>query len=116
MRIPSWRSFFKGASLQRDAQEIRDLFVRYLKEQTIAPLKEMGRFALFGALGSVFVGFGLVMGLLGILRMLQALFPVLDGSLSWIPYLIVVILAALAGVIVLWRITAGAPRRRKENG
>jgi hypothetical protein len=116
MRTPSWRKLFKGASIQRDLQEVRDLFVRYFKEQTIEPLKELGRFVAFGALGSIFVAFGVVVGLLGILRMFQWLFPVLDGSLSWIPYLIVVVLAAAVGALVVRRIFAGVPRRTKGQG
>jgi flagellar biosynthesis protein FliQ len=113
MRTPSWRKFFRGASLQRDLLEVRDLFVRYLKEQTIQPLKDLGRYVAFGVAGSVFVAFGVVIGLLGLLRMFQALFPVLDGSLSWIPYLIVVVLALAVGGLVVQRIVSGAPRRSK---
>lgn len=113
MRTPSWRKFFKGASIQRDLEEVRDLFVRYFKEQTIQPLKDLGRFVAFGALGSIFVAFGVVVGLLGVLRLLQWLFPVLDGSLSWIPYLIVVVLAMALGALVVQRILSGAPRRSK---
>jgi len=115
MRTPSWRKIFRGASVQRDLQEVRDLFVRYFKEQTVQPLKDLGRFVAFGALGSIFVAFGVVMGLLGVLRMLQALFPVLDGSLSFIPYVIVVVLALLIGAIVVQRIFAGAARRSKRS-
>lgn len=115
MRTPSWRKFFRGASMQRDLQEVRDLFVRYFKEQTVQPLKDLGRFVAFGALGSVFVAFGVVMGLLGVLRMLQALFPVLDGSLSFIPYLIVVVVGVLVALLVVQRIFAGTARRSKGS-
>ncbi len=114
MRTPSWRKLFKGASVQRDLNEVRDLFVRYLKEQTVQPLKDLGRFVAFGALGSVFVAFGLVIGLIGLLRMFQALFPVLDGSLSFIPYLIVVVLGVIIGALFVQRIFAGASRRSKD--
>jgi flagellar biosynthesis protein FliQ len=114
MRTPSWRKIFRGASIQRDLEEVRDLFVRYLKEQTVQPLKDLGRFVTYGALGSIFVAFGLVIGLLGLLRMFQDIFPVLDGSLSWIPYLIVVVLALLIGALVVQRIFSGAARRSKD--
>jgi flagellar biosynthesis protein FliQ len=113
MRTPSWRKFFRGATLRRDIDEIRELFVRYFKEQTIQPLKDLGRFALYGAIGSVFVAFGLVIGLVGILRMFQDLFPVLDGSLSWIPYLIIVVLALAIAALIVQRIFSGAQRRSK---
>jgi len=113
MRTNSWRKFLKGASLQRDLEEIRDLFLRYFKEQTIQPLKELGRFVAFGVLGSLFVAFGVVMALLGVLRMMQDVFPVLDGSLSWIPYLVVAVAGALVAALVVQRVVSGVPRRSK---
>ena len=114
MKSYPWRELLKGASLQRDLEEIRDLFVRYFKEQTIQPLKDLGRFVAFGVAGSLFVAFGVVVGLLGVLRMLQDLFPVLDGSLSFIPYLVVVVIGAGVIALVLQRIFSGAPRRSKD--
>ena len=114
MKSYPWRELLKGASLQRDLEEIRDLFVRYFKEQTIQPLKDLGRFVAFGVAGSLFVSVGVVVGLLGVLRMLQDLFPVLDGSLSFIPYLVVVVIGAGVIALVLQRIFAGAPRRSKD--
>ena len=73
----------------------------------------MGRFLAFGALGSIFVGFGGVLMLLGVLRYLQWQFPFFDGSESWIPYAIVVVIAMGAIGLTLWRIFASVgPRRR----
>ena len=68
--------------------------MRYVKEETLQPLKDLGRFVAFGALGSLFVGFGAVLLLVGSLRYLQWQFPVLDGSLSWLPYVIVAVLSS----------------------
>jgi H+/Cl- antiporter ClcA len=108
----SWRNFLKGANLQRDLKEIRDLVVRYIKEETVQPLKELGRFVAFGALGSLFVGFGATLLLIGALRFLQEQFKVLDGSLSWLPYLIVAVLALLVVGLTVWRIASGGAKRR----
>jgi len=83
-----------------------------LKEETLQPLKELGRFILFGALGSIFVGLGATLMLFGALRFLQDQFRVLDGSLSWLPYLIIVVLAALVIMLTVWRIVSGAAKRR----
>lgn len=112
MSFSSWRKFLKGASLQRDLKEIRALVVRYIKEETIQPLKELGRFVAYGALGSLFVGFGTTLLLIGALRFLQEQFPVLDGSLSWLPYLIVAVLACCVVGLTVWRIVSGAAKRR----
>ncbi len=112
MKNPSWRKFLRGATIQRDLEEIRDLFIKYIKEETIQPLKEMGRFILYGAIGSIFVGFGVTILLLGALRFLQEQFRVLDGSLSWLPYIIVALIAAGVAALTLWRVVSGAAKRR----
>jgi hypothetical protein len=108
----SWRRFLRGASLQRDVDELRDLFIRYVKEETIKPIKDLGRFVLWGVIGSVFVAFGAVLLLLGSLRYLQWQFPVLDGSLSWLPYVIVAALSMLVIGLTAWRIVSGTAKRR----
>jgi hypothetical protein len=108
----TWRRFLRGASLQRDFDELRDLAIRYVKEETIKPLKDLGRFVLWGVIGSVFVGFGTVLLLLGSLRYLQWQFPVLDGSLSWLPYVIVAVMALVIMALTAWRVVSGAAKRR----
>lgn len=115
MKKFSWRKFLRGATLQRDLDEIRSIAVRYVKDETLQPVKEMGRFAAYGALGSLFIGFGTVLMLLGALRYLQWQFRVLDGSLSWIPYLIVAALAAIVIVLTGWRIVSGTAKRRIKS-
>jgi len=102
----------QGASFQRDLDEIKDLVVRYVKEETVQPLKDMGRFAAFGALGSLFVGFGVSLLLLAVLRFLQDQFSVFRGNLSWIPYFVVVLLAIGVMGLTFWRIVSGSAKRR----
>jgi hypothetical protein len=115
MKTPAWRKLLRGASIKGDLLEIRTLFLRYLKEETIQPLKELGRFVAFGTLGSLFVGFGSTLMLFGALRFLQDQFRVLDGSLSWLPYLIIVVLAAAIMAITAWRIVSGGAKRRLKT-
>lgn len=112
MKISGWRKFLSGATLKRDADELKALLVRYVKEETVQPLKDLGRFIAWGALGSLFVGFGSVILLVGALRYLQWQFKVLDGSLSWLPYLIVAVLALLVMGLTAWRVVSGGAKRR----
>lgn len=112
MKSSSWRKFLRGATIRRDLDEIRGLVIRYVKEETVQPLKEMGRFIAYGVLGSVFVGFGAMMLLLAALRFLQEQFRVLDGSLSWLPYLIVSVIGVGVMGLTLWRIVSGTAKRR----
>ena len=115
MKFPQWRSLTRGLTFQRDVTELRDLLVRYLREETLDPFKSIGRYLAFGMLGSLFVGFGAFLLLLGVLRYLQWQFPFLDGSESWLPYVIVAVLA-LGGIgLTVSRIAASVGRPRREQ-
>jgi len=106
----------RGSTWREDLDDIRGVAVRYVKEETLQPLKDTGRFAMYGALGSVFVGFGVVLLLLAVLRFFQEQFEVFRGTLSWIPYFIVVVLALLVMALTVWRVMRGAgPKRLKER-
>jgi flagellar biosynthesis protein FliQ len=111
----TWRKFMRRNTIQRDLDEIKQLALRYIKEETIQPLKDLGRFIAWGALGSLLVGFGYLFLLFGALRFLQEQFKVLDGTLSWIPYLIVVVLAAIIVGLTIWRIVSGTAKRRLKD-
>ena len=115
MEKSSWRKFLRGASLQKDIEDIKDLAVRYIKEETVKPVKALGRYMLFGAIGSLFVGVGTALLLFGLLRFLQNQFTVLNGSLSWIPYLIVAGVSAVVLALTAWRISSGVAKRRLEK-
>lgn len=115
MKKDTWRKFMRRNTIQRDLDEIKQLALRYIKEETIQPLKDLGRFIAWGALGSLLVGFGYLLLLFGALRFLQEQFKVLDGTLSWIPYLIVVVLAAIIVGLTVWRIVSGTAKRRLKD-
>ena len=73
------------------------LFRRYVRQETVEPLRSLGRYLLFGTAGSLLVGAGTVLLALGALRGLQA-WGALDGRWSWVPYLAAALPLALAGV------------------
>lgn len=114
MKNSSWRRFLRGASLRGDFEEIKRIFLRYVKDETIQPLKDLGRFVAFGVLGSVFVALGSILLLLGGLRFLQE-FRILDGSLSWLPYLIIAVVCVAIFSLTAWRIVSGTAQRRLKR-
>ena len=77
--------------------DLVDLFRRYVRQETVEPLRSLGRYILFGAAGSVLVGVGMVLLAVGALRGLQV-WGELDGRWSWVPYLVAALPLALAGV------------------
>ncbi len=89
-----------------------NLLIAYVKQETLDPLKSLGRFVLFGVAGSVAIALGVGLLLLAGLRVLQTETGTFHGNLSWVPYLIVA--AAALAVIGLsgWRIVSGPATRR----
>jgi hypothetical protein len=90
--------------LPAEFKELIDLIVTYAKQQTIDPLKQLGRWVAFGVAGAVLVGLGFLLVGLGLLRALQgdpAVARHLAGNWSWVPYLVAVIfLGAMIGIMV----------------
>ena len=81
----------------------------YAKQETIDPLKGVGRYLTFGVPGALLIGFGMVLLMLSGLRALQTQTgSTFHGSLSWLPYIIVLVVAA--GLVALP--SPASPRRR----
>lgn len=87
--------------LKTTGTETLQLVIDYVKQETLDPLKGLGRFMVFGVAGSVSLSIGLVILSVAFLRVLQGeTGSTFTGNWSWAPYLIcavvVVGVAALA--------------------
>lgn len=90
-------------SLPTSAAELLDMVRAYAKQETVVPLKGLGRWVAFGLAGSVCLAIGGVLVLLASLRALQTeTGDLFDGNWSFAPYLIV-FLGCTA--LVLWAMT-----------
>ena len=95
--------------------ELRDLVVRYVREQTLIPLQKLGRYIGFGVLGSLLLGFGVVfLGLSGLRALQDETGDTFTGDWSWVPYLIMFV-ALLFGAGLVW-LARTARRAEKEYG
>jgi hypothetical protein len=95
--------------------ELRDLVVRYFREQTLVPLQQLGRYVGFGVLGSLMLGFGVVfMGMAGLRALQDETGDTFTGDWSWVPYLIMFV-ALLLGAALVW-VARTARRAEKEYG
>ena len=93
--------------------ELRDLVVRYFREQTLVPLQKLGRYVGFGVLGSLLLGFGVVfLGMSGLRALQDETGDTFSGDWSWVPYLIMFV-ALLFGAGLVW-IARTARRAEKE--
>jgi hypothetical protein len=95
--------------------ELRDLVVAYFKQETLLPLKALGRYAAFGVGGALLLGFGVLFLGVGGLRALQTeTGETFTGDWSWVPYIIVVVALALGGALV-WVARGGRGNRAGDT-
>jgi hypothetical protein len=106
----------KGPGAQ--VNEFKDMVLAYARQETVDPLKTLGRHLGFGIGGAVLIGAGWIFGLLALLRGLQEIDFFNDpgevggGTWGWLPYLIVVV----AGVVVAGVYGQLVAKRLNEEG
>ncbi len=94
--------------LRRAGDDAFKITVDYLKQETLAPLQGLGRFLLWGVSGSLAIAVGVLLLLVGVLRVLQdETGTALTGNWSWVPYFAVSLIGAGVAGVAAWRITAG---------
>jgi hypothetical protein len=74
-------------SVRELVTELIRLIVAYAKQETLDPLKTLGRYLAWGVIGAVLLATGCGLLTLAVLRLLQtelAAHP--SGSLTWVPY------------------------------
>jgi hypothetical protein len=96
----------EAKSFSQVVTELWDLTRTYAKQETVDPLKNLGRFLGGGIPGAIVLGIGVVLLMLSMLRLLQTeTDTAFTGSLSWVPYVIVLIGGALLIAAALFTIS-----------
>lgn len=102
----------KDKSLPGEAQELFQLVVGYAKQETLDPVKNLGRFIGFGMAGALLCSLGAVLLLLGVLRLLQTeTGDTFDGNWSFVPYVVVLV---VSGAIAAGAIKARSRGQRRD--
>ena len=106
---PGRRDGSRGLSGLRDeSQEVVKLVVDYIKQETLDPVKGLGRYVLFGVAGSVALSIGLAILAVGFLRLLQGeTGSTFTGNLSWIPYVICTVVVLGIAFVAIRAISRG---------
>jgi hypothetical protein len=112
-----WSRFTRGAPsrLLGHTRDTTALLRDYLLQETVDPIRTLGRYVVAGTLGSFFVGMGALMLLVALLRLLQGETSAFSGNLSWIPYIIVSVVAIAVIALTVLRIVTGPARRRRPR-
>lgn len=108
-----------------EVSEFVDLLKRYVLQETVGPLKTIGRSLGFGAAAAITYGLGAVFVLIGVLRVLETeTGTTFRGDWSWAPYFLTVVASmavmglGAAGLLrapkaeTAARAAAASPRRR----
>jgi hypothetical protein len=86
--------------LRADAKDLAQTLRDYAKQETLGPLKGIGRYLGYGIAGAVCMAIALVLLVLATLRALQTgTGSTFQGNLSWLPYVFLVF--ALLVVVAL---------------
>ena len=98
-------------SLGTGVRELANMVVAYVRQETVDPIKDLGRFLAYG-LGAVIVGgLGLVLLMLGGLRALQTeTGSTFTGHLSFVPYLFPFVVCLAVAGLALRGIGKGGPQ------
>lgn len=89
------------------------LTIAYVKQEALGPLKATGRFVAAGIAATTLLSLGTLLLLVGVLRLLQTeTGSTLSGDWSWVPYVVVSLLAVVIIGGAAWRVTAGPAERR----
>ena len=91
--------------------ELVELTKAYAKQETVDPIKGLGKFVGYGLGAAILGSVSVVLLLVGLLRLIQMETGVhLTGHLSWVPYLITLVLS-----VILVAIAASAIKAKKGS-
>lgn len=95
----------ENKSVPQIVSELWVLTKEYARQETVDPLKGVGRYIAFGFAGVVLGSMGVILLLLAMLRALQEhTGSTFRGNWSWAPYVLVLLTATVLAIIAASRI------------
>jgi hypothetical protein len=103
-------------SVPQVVSELWDLTKDYARQETVDPLKGIGRYLAYGLGGAVLTSIGVILLMLALLRALQTeTGTTFTGNLSWIPYLIVLVVGGALVALALSRINRNGRKKQEAR-
>jgi len=87
-----------------EVSDLLDTVKAYAKQETLGPLKGVGRVIGLGLAGVLCLGIGTIILLVALLRVLQTETSAFDGNWSFVPYVIALAVGVLVMALALSRI------------
>jgi hypothetical protein len=95
----------QSKSVPEIVTELFELTKSYARQETVDPLKGVGRYLGYGMLGALALGIGVILLMLAGLRALQTeTGSTFTGNWSWLPYVIVLVVASALIALAISRI------------
>ncbi len=110
---PSTTATKTDKSVPQVASELWTMTVDYAKQEIKDPVRGLGAYLLWGSLSMLLIGLGMVLLAIGALRALQTeTGSAFTGSLSFLPYAIVLAAATVVLVVFFFGITTWGKKKR----
>ncbi|WP_419931870.1 hypothetical protein [Candidatus Poriferisodalis sp.] len=77
----------RDSGLRAEIAELVGMLRSYFVQETVGPLRGLGRYVLFGLIGAVGVSLGVVFAALALVRVLQTETSVFNANWSFVPHL-----------------------------
>jgi Mn2+/Fe2+ NRAMP family transporter len=92
-------------SIPQVLTELWEMLVSYAKQETVEPLKGLGRFVVFGVGAAIIGSTGIILLTLSMLRLLQTHTDEhLQGNWNWVPYAVSLVVFGLLIAVFVSRI------------
>ena len=93
---------------QKSVSEIFDMLKIYIIRETTKPIRGVFRWLGFGAVAAISLSIGVVLGTLGVLRLIQSLIFIDSSTWSWVNYIFALVVCCLIFVFTVSRIRKGS--------
>jgi hypothetical protein len=105
-----------GNGLGEQVSDVIETVKAYALQETVDPLRGLGRFVAFGLLGAIFIGLGCLLLVLAILRFVQSRHVgAFHGTWSFVPYLIALVPCGAGIALAVTRIGKTGLDQREDH-
>jgi hypothetical protein len=103
------------SGLGEQVSDVIETVKAYALQETVDPIRVMGRFLLAGLLGAAFIGLGCLLMVMALLRFIQSRHVgAFHGTWSFVPYLIALV-PCVAGIVLAFSRIGKTGLDRRED-
>lgn len=104
----------RSGGLKADFDDLLATLRAYVKQETIGPLRGLGRYLGFGLAGTICFAVAEVFLVLGVVRVSQSTTSIFDGNLSFVSYLLGVVACAASIFLMLFFLKRDGKRHAND--